>query len=788
MGSETYAQNTNVINLLPSVYRQEDKYGNPFESSNGIIWTRNTDGSVTAKGTATANSTYYFCSDSLTPEIPALKIDPTKRYTIHGCPANGSTSTYAIRIRVTPDGTTPSGSTGSIATDSGNGRTLNAGYSYLCVYAVIYNGYECPSEGITFYPMVEVGTTRHNYVSSQSGSGSLVTRMKSAESSITQNATNIESKVSYTDYTGNEIATRINQTSTTIKLEGTYIDLRGTVTANDYFKINTDGSMAATGGKIGGWEIDSQYIQKYSTKDTTELQYWAGLKAPATVSSSDYAFSVQTSPANSTSWSVPFGVKYDGSFVATNANITGKITATSGTIGGWNINSSGLSYSKAYGDTTYSLTLRPYSTDAAYGAIYVTKTVGSTTTYPVRINYDGSFVATNATITGTVTATGGSIAGWSLSSTQISKSVTSSGITYTPFLYAPASPGLTNAAFGISKIENGTTTYPWYVRYNGTMVATSAEIAGKVTATSGKIANFTVNGSMLECSTEASGTQYQVYMNGVSASSSISGSGAFGIRKRTYSGTTAGAWSYNFLVYSNGKLYCTDVDITGKITATSGSFTGSITSSSATITGGSINISSTSNDDNYQTQYISMNTKSYKNWIAPNQIWFGSYSSSGAQQAGTSYMAHGVYGDSYYNNSTNTGIYLHIITAEGGEDAGKSRVLVDYVRYKINSAQTSDRRYKTNIYDLDENEAVETINRLTPVTYEYIYDMGKRRHGFVAQDLLNQITDNKWSIVSQDEEGMYSVSYNEFIADLVANVKMLNRKVATLEALVKKEA
>ncbi len=54
---------------------------------------------------------------------------------------------------------------------------------------------------------------------------------------------------------GNKIVSYINQTATTITISASKIKLEGVVTANKYFKINTDGSMEAVSGTIGGWSI-----------------------------------------------------------------------------------------------------------------------------------------------------------------------------------------------------------------------------------------------------------------------------------------------------------------------------------------------------------------------------------------------------------------------------------------------------------------------------------------------------------------------------------------------------
>lgn len=263
---------------------------------------------------------------------------------------------------------------------------------------------------------------------------------------------------------------------------------------------------------------------------------------------------------------------------------------------------------------------------------------------------------------------------------------------------------------------------------------------------------------------------------------SQSGTVSFSAVRKMSNLTVTSSWcSANDATYiDGGHIYANS--ITAAKINTTDLFSQNLTAKNFHITGGSLGISSIQNDDNYQTPYVHMETKSYQNWLAPEQLWFGYFDGSGTKRVSTSYMANGVYATSDYNDSPNTGAYLHIITDNGGTDAGKSRVLVDYVRYAIDSAKYSDRRYKTNIVQLDENKAVETINRLTPVSYEYIYAMGKRRHGFIAQDLLEQIDDKKWAIVSEDQDGMYSVSYEELIADLVANAQAQNRRIEELES------
>lgn len=86
-----------------------------------------------------------------------------------------------------------------------------------------------------------------------------VSRAKGAESTlssrITQTETEIESKVS-----AGEIASSINQTAQSVKINASKINFNGLVTANTYFKINTDGSFAAKKGTIGNFTVTSGEI------------------------------------------------------------------------------------------------------------------------------------------------------------------------------------------------------------------------------------------------------------------------------------------------------------------------------------------------------------------------------------------------------------------------------------------------------------------------------------------------------------------------------------------------
>lgn len=99
-----------------------------------------------------------------------------------------------------------------------------------------------------------IATTNHNVsmvnqkadeikatVSSQSTSiSNLGTRVTSAESTISQQSWQISQKVSQTDYNGNTIASLINQTATSVKIQAQNIDLYGAVMVSGSIQGSTD--------------------------------------------------------------------------------------------------------------------------------------------------------------------------------------------------------------------------------------------------------------------------------------------------------------------------------------------------------------------------------------------------------------------------------------------------------------------------------------------------------------------------------------------------------------------
>ena len=171
---ETGAANTAnmpIVNLLPSVYYRESESGKTW-GNNGVTWTVNEDGSITATGTATANSTYVISGSTLSASVPGILIDNTKKYYLSGCPSSGGSTTYYLEVRLFNE----DGTGGGYYPDYGSGRSISpiSTSKYMQCYAAVISGYAIPTGGITFYPMLEVGDAAHAYVSTHNGSSAIM--------------------------------------------------------------------------------------------------------------------------------------------------------------------------------------------------------------------------------------------------------------------------------------------------------------------------------------------------------------------------------------------------------------------------------------------------------------------------------------------------------------------------------------------------------------------------------------------------------------------------------------
>ncbi len=112
------------------------------QTKNGVTFTVNADGSVTANGTAAAKTDFVLFIGAPAESMynAVLKVS--------GCPQNGSAETYRTFVQDMTSGYF------TLAIDNGNGANLTLSRSVLkfrCIIT-IYEGYT--AENLTFYPMI----------------------------------------------------------------------------------------------------------------------------------------------------------------------------------------------------------------------------------------------------------------------------------------------------------------------------------------------------------------------------------------------------------------------------------------------------------------------------------------------------------------------------------------------------------------------------------------------------------------------------------------------------------
>jgi len=103
---------------------------------------------------------------------------------------------------------------------------------------------------------------------SQTDFNALGSRISTAESNITQNANNIASKVSATDYTGATIASLINQSADSVVISANHINIQGAVTFSSF----SSNLQSTINGKATTSYVDSNVstcLNKASTAQTT---------------------------------------------------------------------------------------------------------------------------------------------------------------------------------------------------------------------------------------------------------------------------------------------------------------------------------------------------------------------------------------------------------------------------------------------------------------------------------------------------------------------------------------
>lgn len=396
---------------------------------------------------------------------------------------------------------------------------------------------------------------------------------------VTMNASAIVGNVG-----ADNIISSINQSPETIAINANRISLAGKtidltsdniIIDSTNFSVTKDGQITATSGEIAGWAIYDNLLRKETTIGNVTYQMYM---QPADGVNTTNAFAVRKKNVGDTAWDTQFAVNYLGKMTAKNANITGTITATDGSIAGYKIGSGGsydnALYKRVSGDISdYEIGLKATNGDTDL-AFYVKESTdnwsSNSNTFFVRNN--GQLYAQKADITGKITASSGSIGSWkignmdgyknSIYSTYCAASTPSAtNPEYAVFMRGEGSSAST-IAIGIKKRtsssvnweDSDNTETPFYVRKDGYVKMSNANVTGTINASDGNISgNLNISGSLINTR-----GNYTVTLRGVQ---SDVGKGVFYITDKSSDTTT-----YPVRINGDGSASFTNVSISGNST------------------------------------------------------------------------------------------------------------------------------------------------------------------------------------------------------------------------------
>lgn len=242
-------------------------------------------------------------------------------------------------------------------------------------------------------------------------------------------------------------------------------------TGSPEFKVTPAGALTATSATITGAITASSgsitgafsvlaglTIGSGGSLSSGQTNYDTGTGFWLDYNSGTPRFSLGNSAGNKLTWN------------GTSLAITGSLTATTGAIGGWTINSTSITDAAGVVGLSSAVT---GGDDIRFWAGNVTPASAA-----FRVTEAGALTATSATISGAITATTGAIGGWTINSTSI-------------YTGTEDHSGYTANAGDMTLYSNGSDASihanKFYIDSSGVLNCTAAVISGAITTTSGSL-------------------------------------------------------------------------------------------------------------------------------------------------------------------------------------------------------------------------------------------------------------------------------------------------------------
>lgn len=345
----------------------------------------------------------------------------------------------------------------------------------------------------------------------------------------------------------------------------------------------------------------------------------------------------------------------------------------------------------------------------------------------------GTIYATDGSFTGTVTASSGTIGGWTIGKNALYKDCKSNEAKYRVYMQAPSDVTSTTSAFAVKEDKNGVNTWPFYVKYDGSIHASKGTVGG-----------YTIGENSLK------GTNMVIYSGD------------------SNSGAVIEVGNGNINLYKDGII---EGNIINGRMVESQQFYVSDSSGNAQMWYNNNALKFKSSDSDYM--FLCNNSDVLL------RFWYNSGTQVQFRESLTFYRR-----GNYPNpilGIDNTGGWLH------------GKWYIDQSFSGSGSAITSDANKKHEIVNLSSKYSV-LFDNLRPVTYKYNDGTSNRLHtGFIAQEVNDAL--NVSEISTQDfagliidkpntnEEGWY-LRYEEFVALNTWEIQKLKKKAIDLENTV----
>lgn len=527
---------------------------------------------------------------------------------------------------------------------------------------------------------------------------------------------------------------------------------------------------------------------------------------------------------------------------STNFSVTkdGEITSKSGKIANWTISTNRI-YSQNEDGTYNSINTQNGSSFAfAVGAESLSVTTGA----PFRVTQAGKLYATDAVITGTINASGGTIAGYNIGSggsynNAIYKRVSNDDAAYEVGMKATS--GVTDLAFYVKKSTDSwsSSSNIFYINNSGKLYCENADITGTITASSGAIGGWNIGslGSYTQslystyCAASTPSTtnpEYAVFMRSWGGPNNL----AIGVKKRTSSSTDWTDAENPFYVRKDGYVEMKNANITGEVHATSGTIDGNLEISGAlthtrgdykvtlrgvqsTLTNGVFYITDSSSGSNeYPVRINGDGSASFTNVsisgnstiaaacipnLSASKITSGTISTNrldssvittgnfSAKTLSTSYLtikAGCIIGNTTYNADIDNRSGYAFISADGPTRVGTTI----YELVKSTTAVSSNRDIKHEIHDFDDRYDI-FFDKLNPQLFKYNFEPDEGyRMGYIWQEaeearIDSNLTRNDIGAIYESEavNGGLGLQKTDFIALNTWQIQKLKTRVEELE-------